>query len=112
MAQKIVTDKDLYPILPIYINATKHFYDAFGNTEREISARWIVQLCQINDGWKPFTCDEIGAFSKEYDNFRFNGLDRLDGEIVEIDGVYYVTHEFIATCFKSSPNFRPTIRVS
>ncbi|TSC94955.1 MAG: hypothetical protein Athens101428_80 [Candidatus Berkelbacteria bacterium Athens1014_28] len=46
MAQKIVTDKDLYPILPIYINATKHFYDAFGNTEREISARWIVQLCQ------------------------------------------------------------------
>ncbi len=82
---------------------------------------------QRNQGWKPFTRDEIQAFygKKFKENFCFNRLiepqmippnlarawaghrDPLipqgGGWIIESGDKYYVTHDFIARCYKSRP---------
>ncbi len=75
-------------IRPRDIDCTKHFFSAFGNSETETSANWIVKFCQSReDGWfnrllrrlrglspwEPFNYDEIEAFYK-FDNFTFNRL--------------------------------------
>ena len=109
MYMHIVTDKNDYPIQPRHINAKRHFWDAFGNNETEISAGYIVRLCQKLGGWVPFTREQIEAFYNEagHTDFWFN---RLRGQRTEDfivlgeDGKFRVTHEFIARCHKSSPN--------
>lgn len=94
-----------YPLQPKHINTKDRFWDAFGNSETEVSALYIVRLCQENNGWMPFTKEEIDKFSKH--DFHFNRLRAYNNEphsFVQLrDGRYHVTHEFIAICFKSSP---------
>lgn len=96
-----------YLIQPNHIYTGDHFWEAFGNLETETSARHIVRLCQARGGWLPFTKEEIDAFSGQ--NFWFNhlhihGPDKDEHNIVRfVDGQFYVTHEFIVACFKSSP---------
>lgn len=101
-----ITDPANYPIKPSDIDATKHFFDAFGSTETEISAGHIVVFCQRRGGWSPFTQAEINAhYYKQtgHANFCFNSLD-TSGYIVKDGDIYRVTHEFVATCFASSPS--------
>lgn len=89
-----------YPILPSHINAEEHLFEAFGKMETEISAGWIVRFCQQRGlGWAPFTKAEIDKFSGE--DFWFNRLD--DKFVVLSNGLYHITHEFVARCFLSSP---------
>lgn len=102
-------DGKQYPIQPLNISTTNHFFEAFGNTETEVSARYIVLLCQIKNGWFPFTKQELDEISRE--NFWFNrltsGRDESgeDGYVIRgADGQYRVTHEFIVNCFRSSPS--------
>lgn len=92
-----------YPVQPNHIYTGDHFWEAFGNSETEISARYIVRLCQKVNGWLPFTQEEINAFSKH--DFHFNHLhtNERNSVVKLVDGQYYVTHEFITACFKSSP---------
>jgi hypothetical protein len=96
-----------YPVQPNHICTGDHFWEAFGNLETETSARHIVRLCQARGGWLAFTKEEIDTFSGH--NFWFNrlhvpGRDKDEYNVVRlVDGKYYVTHEFITTCFKSSP---------
>ncbi len=94
-----------YPIQPNHIHTGDHFWDAFSNSETEVSARYIVRLCQENNGWMSFTKEEIDKSSKH--DFHFNHLRTYNDEphsFVQLrDGRYYVTHEFVANCFKSSP---------
>ncbi len=112
---KIVTSNDsVYPIKPVDIDVEKHFFNAFGNYEREISARWIVRMCQEKEGWVPFTGDDINTFYHASgrrplsEDFLFNGLD--NGEYLVLEGdEYCITHEFITACFKSSPRYQPSI---
>ncbi|OGC45263.1 hypothetical protein A2V49_01535 [candidate division WWE3 bacterium RBG_19FT_COMBO_34_6] len=90
---------------PEQIDTTKHFYDAFGNCETEISARWIVRLCQKrNIGWEPFTYNDIDGFyrSKGFYGFTFNNL--ITGRYIEEkNGLYHITLDFVVRCYKSSP---------
>jgi len=58
---QIVEDRD-YPIKPEDIDATRHFFEVFDHTETEISARWVVRLCQEKEHWGPFTEAELTAF--------------------------------------------------
>lgn len=104
MRKIIITDEDDYPIQPEHINATGHLWDAFGKNETEISAGYIVRLCQQNGSWRPFTENELEEFYSKsgHKGFHFNGLDSR-GLIVLTDYKYYVTHEFITNCFKASP---------
>jgi hypothetical protein len=98
-----------HPVRPDHISLEKHFWDAFGNNETEVSAWWIVLLCQQLGGWVAFTYEQIEELynSKGYLNFCFNRL--LDGPhgfvILGADGKYRVTHEFICRCFAASPAF-------
>jgi hypothetical protein len=94
-----------YPIRPSDISTKEHFFDAFNNSETEVSAKWLVRLAQKNGDWRDFTKAEIDEFSKQ--DFWFNRL--LDDGSYEPpirkneDGTYSFTHKFVTKCFLSSP---------
>lgn len=90
--------------VPADIDASKHMFDAFGNNETEVSAGYIVRLCQRKGNWTSFTEEEIEAFYQEagHRDFWFNNL-ISGGWIVKEDGCYLVTPEFIGRCYRSSP---------
>lgn len=156
MKKSIITDGSKFPIQPkdIHIGkGFKHFWDAFDNSETEVSAFYVVGLCQKLGGWIPFTHEQIEQFYTENgpgDGFTFNRL--VDQQAVLMnpaeefgrmaehanlcrgmnpimaslsytmshgrpetvrkgggwivlgtDKKYYVTDDFVARCFKSSP---------
>jgi uncharacterized protein YajQ (UPF0234 family) len=93
-----------YPIKPSDINVIDHFWNAFNHSETEISARWLVRLAQKKGAWLDFTQEEINAFCEH--DFHFNRLlTGLDNSPIKRNenGAFFFTHQFIATCFRSSP---------
>ncbi len=126
---RIIVDGESFHIQPDDINAAKHFFCAFGNSETEISAGWIVRFLQKRkQGWAPFTYEEIEAFysRKRKDGFTFNRL--IDPEmippdlarafagyhdarvpagggwiVIDTSDRYWVTEEFVERCHRSSP---------
>jgi hypothetical protein len=100
----VIVNTEKLCISPSDINADKHFFGAFGNSETEVSAKWIVLLCQKKGGWYPFTLKEVEDLyqSLGYKDYWFNNL--LSGKyIIEKKSVYYITSEFIERCYNSSP---------
>lgn len=102
----IVSDDNggkLYPIQPQHIDASGYVLKITGRTDDDVSAKFIVGLCQKNGGWKPFTREEVYKFSNQA--FWLNGLLGRKNRFVvlEADGFYRVTHEFISRCFEVSP---------
>ena len=94
------------PVKPEHIDATKHFFDAFDNSETEDSAGIIVRFCQNRRrGWEPFTQKDIESYynwASGRAGFSFNRL--LDrGWIVKRGDKYRVTLQFIARVWGSSP---------
>ena len=92
-------------IKPRDIDASQHFWDAFGNYETEISAWWIVKFCQARNSWAPFFYDELNSFytaNGRKEHFRFNRLVQ-EGFIEEKDDLYHITHRFICRCYEASP---------
>jgi len=87
------------------IDTSKHLFDAFGSMETEISARWVVRLCQKLNSWGPFTMKQLEGFYHEsrsiQETFWFNGL--TTEWIVRTTGGYSVTDDFILRCYRSSP---------
>lgn len=80
-----------------------HFWDAFGNMETEISARWLVRFAQERGtGWSPFTTEEIEAFyvSGGFQDFRFNKL-ISGGWIIASGNTFQFTEDFIARCHRA-----------
>jgi hypothetical protein len=117
---RVITAEEKYPIQPEDINASKHFFGAFGNIETEVSAGWIIRFLQDRgQGWKPFTQAEIYEFySRKFTgHFCFHRLINSQavferptvGWIVLQDDLYYVTHHFICECHKSSPTIMETV---
>ena len=104
----LIGEKDEnYPIRPDHINTGKHFWDAFGRMEPEISASWVVMLCKELKSWKPFSFEELMAFYRGKgmkDDFSFNGLLEKGFIVLMEDQKYHITHEFVSRCFLSSPN--------
>ena len=97
-----------YPIQPKHICTENHLFYSFKNPLTEISAWWIVRLCKHNNGWIPFSYKEISNFSQQ--EFHFNNLSdwgdresKTNSIVLGDDGLFHITHEFIAACFKSSP---------
>ena len=93
-------------IQPGDIDANQRFWEAFGHLETEISAAWIVILCQEQGSWLPFTEEEIEALYNRhgYTGFRFNKLISEDQKYLQKDGATYsVTLEFIERCYRASP---------
>ncbi|MEX2008467.1 MAG: hypothetical protein WD850_03190 [Candidatus Spechtbacterales bacterium] len=101
-----------YPIQPSDISTELDFMDTLGRAELESSGFWVVRLAQRRGGWSPFTRDELwGLHAKENPSQRHprlqeRDLDELLGNrtlFAEMDGQYYVTHEFVSSCFRGSP---------
>jgi hypothetical protein len=92
------------PIQPADIDIGRHFHDAFGHSETEVSAGYLVRLAQVKGGWVPFTKEEIEAFYQKsgHHDFWFNRL-ITDGWIVERDGKHFFTVQFVARVYLSSP---------
>ncbi|MCL5411071.1 MAG: hypothetical protein M1324_04525 [Patescibacteria group bacterium] len=82
--KKVIVGYKTYLIQPDHINTDpntgpegSHFFDAFGNTETEVSARWLVRFAQQRgSGWEPFALNEIEAFYNRggHKGFSFNHL--------------------------------------
>ena len=109
-----------YPVQPRHIDASDHLFGAFDHCETEISAGWIVRLCQELGTWGPFSQTQLDEFyhrrRPKGESFHFNRLIRSGvsynrgtpyekgGGWIELDGDgYHVTEDFIARCFKSRP---------
>jgi hypothetical protein len=128
MKQVVIVDPKGFPVKPMNVDVSKHFWDAFGNNESECSAHYIVKLCQEKGGWFPFTMEEIETVYRRagHTNFYFNWL--VDpgrrvtnaaqvfagdlpktvpiggGWIVkDADGKFHITEDFVNRCYKSSP---------
>ena len=96
-------------IKPSDIDTSSHFFSAGfvakHQQETEVSARYIVKLCQQKDAWEPFTLQDIDDQANE--QFWFNGLrmyNRGDknGEYDYItrdeDGQFHITEKFVRCC--------------
>jgi hypothetical protein len=95
-----------YEPQPEAIDASRHLWNAFDHSETEISAGWIVRLCQSDGvGWKPFSRTDIEFFygRKVKDGFTFNKLIERGWIIEDTDGNFHFTDEFVNRCFASSP---------
>lgn len=117
-----------FRIQPGDIDVTQHFFDAFGEMETEISAHWIVRLCQEKGGWVAFSEDDIEEYYRRASNNKFSGFGFnrlrdwkfLDDESVTKDhgfivcgedGLFRVTMEFIARCYHAAPKVaKPTAK--
>lgn len=115
----IMPENGVLSIAPADINCNGHFWDAFGNSETEISAKYVVRLCQQKGGWTPFSDEEIEEFYFEksgHHGYSFNrlvepgwayglGERKLVGGgwvLRGADGLYRVTVEFVLRCYMST----------
>lgn len=102
---------------PASIGATK-YWNAFENDETETSAYWLVKMAMEHGDWRPFTQEDINRvyqrkFAKSSFTFnallgRIQGFDRPGerylwggGWIVEQDGKFFFTEEFVLRCYLS-----------
>lgn len=104
MKRTIITSEKDCPIKPSDIDTGKHFWGAFGNSETEVSANYIVRLCLQKGGWFPFTREEIEELYQRfgYKDFWFNRLTEEKFIILNADNKYYVTKEFVTRCYEAS----------
>jgi hypothetical protein len=119
--KRVVDETTESPIQPAHINASEHLFNAFDHTETEVSAGYIVRMCQEHGSWFAFTKEEIEEFYRQnselQDGFTFNrlvepgnafGIERgyykAGGGWVVLgeDKKYRVTVEFIINCYRSS----------
>lgn len=98
----IITDPADTPIKPVDIDASQHFFDAFGEYFTEVSARLLVLLMQEGEGvWRPVTQDEVDKMDSK-GTFLWNDLVPHWVQKDE-DGFFRVSLEFVVQCYKSRP---------
>lgn len=120
--KRVVDETTEFLIQPHHIDASRHLANAFDHMETEVSALYIVRMCQERGYWFAFTEDEIEEFYQRLglkDGFIFNrlvnpgktfsitiGTYETGGGWIVLgeDGKYRVTMEFIVNCYKSSLN--------
>ncbi len=85
-------------IAPSDIDTSQHFLDCFDKMEREISARYIVRMCQERGSWESFTLEDINDFytrNGSGDGFWFNGLVCAKYGIRKDNDQYIIEQAFI-----------------
>ena len=96
---------------PSEIYSKKHFWNAFDQSETEVSARWIVRYMQdveerTGKCWPSFTYEQINGYYTLSDGFTFNrllGYRNKSTQYIEVDndGNMTVTANFIGRCHRS-----------
>lgn len=61
----VLIEGERLEITPFDINTNDHFWNAFDHSETEVSARWIVLLCQKRGTWGPFSGEAIEELYRE-----------------------------------------------
>ena len=103
---------------PEDIDTSKPFFDAFGNSETETSAIWIVNFCKARgEGWADFTYADIEAYYRSKglkDGFWFNNLFEMQAlhnktfkpenswDRHSEDDVIDIDFRFVARCYVAS----------
>lgn len=121
---RVIRNTAQIKVQPSDIDTSKAFFDSFDHMETEISASWVVRLCQELGGWHPFTAEQIQEFYTRPgrrpvgESFRFNrlvdpgptfsaatGRSMVGGGwiVVGEDGKYRVTDDFVLRCYRSAP---------
>ena len=106
-------------ITPADINRGEHFWNAFDHNETEISANYVVGLCQEKGGWLSFSEAEIESFYQKsgHHGYSFNRLvepgaayhrgertmEGGDWIVRSEDGLFHVTVDFALRCYRASP---------
>lgn len=113
-----------FPIQPCQINTHWRLIGAFENSETDMSAHYILKLCQRLGGWFPFSLKQIEEIFNEsaYKRFPFNllvepgeiltkpdptgkTLPRKEmtggGYIIYKDEKYHLTDEFVTRCYEA-----------
>ena len=112
--QHHVVDKR-YPLQPHHIDTTRDQWEGFKNQATSYSALWLVMFFQQErEGrWRPFTLKEINCFyvSDIRNNLFTFSLFGLAEILKEEKEVWYITHEFIARCFRASPKIPAELRL-
>lgn len=104
MNRGIIKNTEGLCIQPKDVATKKHFYGSFENYEAEVAANYIVRLCQERKGWYPFTENEIEALYNRFGHQRLSLVSLVDnGYIIEEEGKYHITLDFVLRCYKSSP---------
>jgi len=106
----ILESNEQFVIRPTDIPLTDHLWNTFDHHETEISARYILKMCQRRGNWQPFTRADIETVyeASGHQGFTFNRLIEPGysygsrgrvlsggGWIVERDGMYFITEEFV-----------------
>lgn len=102
----VIRDPNGFQIQPLDIDTEQKFWGAFGHSQTEWSANWLVRFCQDHRGWHPFTSAELAAFRRKHvseDHFPFNRLLQESWIQQDGDGLYHFTFEFVLACYRSSP---------
>ncbi len=129
----VVDETVVFPIKPTDINIDpekgfQHLFDAFDNSETEVSAFYVLKLMQRKGSWYAFTAEEVQKIYKQKghgDDFWFNrlivsdsvyniqtgGYDEKGGGwiVKDEDGKLRVTADFILRCYRSSPAELPKV---
>ncbi len=103
---------------PSTVNTEKdHFWNAFGNSETEVSAQWLCLLAQQNGDWRPFTLQDIQSLYRKTHKSPFGFNQLIDrgvayssrgryltggGWIVPQGDLFLFTEEFVLRCYFSS----------
>lgn len=93
---------------PFDIDATNPLYGAFGHSETEASALWVLRLCQKQGGWYPVSpgaLEDLYQATHAGHHYSFNRL--VTGGWLESEpgdtGRFRVTLDFVARCWRASP---------
>lgn len=119
--------QELPIIRPSHIDTSKCLFDAFGHSETEEAANWVVRFCKDrDDSWDPFTLDEIIAWRVKLggpERFSFHrlvgsGITRAEIEMLDEEGnqvgwdqhqdpgvKFHISDSFIRRCFKANGAF-------
>jgi len=101
------------PIEPRHLDVKHGIWNAFGKSEAEGSAVWIVEFCQERGSWNGFTKAALDKFAGE--DFWFNGLTTTQSNqtkkwtwLIEKNDKLFPSVEFVAVCYTSAPAIETT----
>lgn len=89
-------------IKPDMLDTKTHWWDSFGRSEAEATARIFVITCKKAGSWT-VTQAQLNEQDRSGD-FVFNGLDKPEeGWFVKTDVKITATHRFVAYCYSLFP---------
>lgn len=92
-------------VQPSNIKVDDHFWNTFGHSETEVSARWLILFMRARNsvgedlGWQPFPLKDLVSFyqllrKQPQESFLFNRLS--NAYVIQKNGMVEVTNQFVS----------------